>query len=145
MASDTTISHNHLSPLPIRLVETICLEIFHSLLLGKTVSNIHPLCPHSSITLPCGSLYTLYKLYTLSPLYTLYTLYTIYNIYHHHFTLACGPLDKPACIKTHLRNMIIVPEMIGSMVAVYNGKVETIPIRLETILLGISFILSYLE
>jgi small subunit ribosomal protein S15e len=35
----------------------------------------------------------------------------------------CGPLDRPAVIKTHLRNMIIVPEMIGSCVAVYNGKV----------------------
>ena len=35
----------------------------------------------------------------------------------------CGPLDKPAVIKTHLRNMLIVPEMIHSQVAVYNGKV----------------------
>ena len=35
---------------------------------------------------------------------------------------ACGPLDRPKVIKTHLRNMIVVPEMIGSMVAVYNGK-----------------------
>ena len=26
-------------------------------------------------------------------------------------------------VKTHLRNMIIVPEMIGSIVAIYNGKV----------------------
>jgi len=31
-------------------------------------------------------------------------------------------LEKPAVIKTHLRNMIIVPEMIGSIVGVYNGK-----------------------
>jgi small subunit ribosomal protein S15e len=37
--------------------------------------------------------------------------------------LGCGPLDKPKPIKTHLRNMIIVPEMIHSVVAVYNGKV----------------------
>eukprot|EP01125_Pyxidicula_operculata_P006358 TRINITY_DN2207_c0_g1_i2.p1 TRINITY_DN2207_c0_g1~~TRINITY_DN2207_c0_g1_i2.p1 ORF type:complete len:177 (+),score=18.29 TRINITY_DN2207_c0_g1_i2:74-532(+) len=29
--------------------------------------------------------------------------------------------DKPEVIKTHLRNMIIVPEMIGSIVGVYNG------------------------
>jgi len=36
---------------------------------------------------------------------------------------AAGPLDKPAPVKTHLRDMIIVPEMIGSTVAVYNGKV----------------------
>merc|ERR1712022_38526 len=31
--------------------------------------------------------------------------------------------QKPECIKTHLRNMIILPEMIGSVVGVYNGKV----------------------
>mmetsp|Transcript_6372 Transcript_6372/g.17031 ORF Transcript_6372/g.17031 Transcript_6372/m.17031 type:complete len:150 (-) Transcript_6372:1320-1769(-) len=30
--------------------------------------------------------------------------------------------EKPATVKTHLRNMIIVPEMIGSMIGVYNGK-----------------------
>jgi len=36
---------------------------------------------------------------------------------------AAGPLDKPAIVKTHLRDMIIVPEMVGSTVAVYNGKV----------------------
>jgi len=29
--------------------------------------------------------------------------------------------EKPAVVKTHLRNMIVVPEMIGSMVGVYNG------------------------
>ena len=35
----------------------------------------------------------------------------------------CGPFDKPEVVKTHLRNMIIVPEMIGSVVGIYNGKV----------------------
>merc|ERR1712107_906143 len=30
--------------------------------------------------------------------------------------------DKPVAVKTHLRNMVIVPEMIGSVVGVYNGK-----------------------
>lgn len=30
--------------------------------------------------------------------------------------------EKPAAVKTHLRNMIIIPEMIGSVVGVYNGK-----------------------
>jgi small subunit ribosomal protein S15e len=30
--------------------------------------------------------------------------------------------DKPDPVKTQLRNMIIVPEMIGSVVGVYNGK-----------------------
>mmetsp|Transcript_22989 Transcript_22989/g.40712 ORF Transcript_22989/g.40712 Transcript_22989/m.40712 type:complete len:149 (+) Transcript_22989:82-528(+) len=33
-----------------------------------------------------------------------------------------APMEKPATVKTHLRNMIIVPEMIGSVVGVYNGK-----------------------
>merc|ERR1712137_1079227 len=32
------------------------------------------------------------------------------------------PNEKPACVKTHLRNMIVVPEMIGSIIAIYNGK-----------------------
>ena len=30
--------------------------------------------------------------------------------------------EKPEPVRTHLRNMIIVPEMIGSIVGVYNGK-----------------------
>ena len=30
--------------------------------------------------------------------------------------------EKPECVKTHLRNMVIVPEMIGSIVGIYNGK-----------------------
>jgi hypothetical protein len=30
-----------------------------------------------------------------------------------------GPNSKPAMVKTHLRDMIIVPEMIGSVVGVY--------------------------
>ncbi|ORZ31179.1 ribosomal protein S15e [Catenaria anguillulae PL171] len=34
----------------------------------------------------------------------------------------CPENEKPAVVKTHLRNMIIVPEMIGSIVGVYNGK-----------------------
>lgn len=34
----------------------------------------------------------------------------------------CEENEKPATVKTHLRNMIIVPEMIASVVGVYNGK-----------------------
>ena len=33
-----------------------------------------------------------------------------------------APGDKPRGIKTHLRDMLIVPEMIGSIVGIYNGK-----------------------
>ncbi|KAF7490107.1 40S ribosomal protein S15 [Sarcoptes scabiei] len=32
------------------------------------------------------------------------------------------PLEKPEVVKTHLRDMLIIPEMVGSMVGVYNGK-----------------------
>ena len=31
-------------------------------------------------------------------------------------------MEKPAIIKTHMRNMIVLPEMIGSVIGVYNGK-----------------------
>ncbi|CCJ29064.1 unnamed protein product [Pneumocystis jirovecii] len=34
-----------------------------------------------------------------------------------------APGEKPAVVKTHLRNMIVVPEMIGSIIGIYNGKV----------------------
>ena len=30
--------------------------------------------------------------------------------------------EKPEPVRTHLRNMLIMPEMIGSVVGVYNGK-----------------------
>lgn len=35
------------------------------------------------------------------------------------------PGEKPKGIKTHLRNMLIVPEMIGSIVGIYNGEIST--------------------
>ena len=39
--------------------------------------------------------------------------------------------DKPEPVKTHLRNMVIVPEADGSVAGVYNGKpyitVEVMP------------------
>lgn len=31
-------------------------------------------------------------------------------------------LMKPECVKTHLRDMIILPEMVGCVVGIYNGK-----------------------
>ena len=37
----------------------------------------------------------------------------------------CPPNEKPDIVKTHLRNMIVVPEMTGSIVGVYDGKVFT--------------------
>lgn len=35
-------------------------------------------------------------------------------------------LEKPEPIKTHLRNMPILPEMVGSVIGVYNGKVYNV-------------------
>ena len=40
------------------------------------------------------------------------------------------PNEKPAVVKTHLRDMIIVPEMIGSVVGIYNGKVSRSGLRM---------------
>ncbi|KAI6229041.1 30S ribosomal protein S19 [Aphelenchoides fujianensis] len=31
-------------------------------------------------------------------------------------------LEKPVCIKTHLRNMIILPEMVGCVVGIHSGR-----------------------
>jgi small subunit ribosomal protein S15e len=36
--------------------------------------------------------------------------------------MEASPGEKPDAVRTHLRNMIVVPEMIGSVVGVYNGK-----------------------
>ncbi|CAB59883.1 40S ribosomal protein S15-B [Schizosaccharomyces pombe] len=42
--------------------------------------------------------------------------------------------EKPATVKTHLRNMIILPEMVGSVVGIYNGKLfNQVEIRPEMI------------
>lgn len=48
---------------------------------------------------------------------------------------ATGPHDKPAPVKTHLRNVMIIPEMLGSVVAVYNGKVFNV-VELRPEMLG---------
>lgn len=32
------------------------------------------------------------------------------------------PDEKPPVVKTHLRNMMILPEMVGNVIGVYNGK-----------------------
>ena len=40
--------------------------------------------------------------------------------------------EKPATVKTHLRDMIVVPEMIGSVIGIYNGKLfNTVEIKPE--------------
>eukprot|EP00761_Pharyngomonas_kirbyi_P003335 gb/GECH01003339.1/.p1 GENE.gb/GECH01003339.1/~~gb/GECH01003339.1/.p1 ORF type:complete len:146 (+),score=13.80 gb/GECH01003339.1/:1-438(+) len=47
----------------------------------------------------------------------------------------CPVGEKPAVVKTHLRNMIIVPEMVGSVVGVYNGKVFN-QVEIKTDMIG---------
>ena len=34
----------------------------------------------------------------------------------------CVEGEKPDVVRTHLRNMIVTPEMVGSVVGIYNGK-----------------------
>ncbi|KAL6519948.1 Small ribosomal subunit protein uS19x [Orobanche minor] len=43
--------------------------------------------------------------------------------------------DKPVLVRTHLRNMIIVPEMIGSVLGVYNGKTFN-PVEIKPEMIG---------
>lgn len=46
----------------------------------------------------------------------------------------CALLDKPKLIRTHLRNAIVLPEMVGCQVAVYNGKMlAVVEVRPEMI------------
>uniref|UniRef100_A0AC35TRP1 40S ribosomal protein S15 n=1 Tax=Rhabditophanes sp. KR3021 TaxID=114890 RepID=A0AC35TRP1_9BILA len=46
----------------------------------------------------------------------------------------CLPLEKPACVKTHLRDMIILPEMIGGVVGIHSGKTfNQVEIRAEMV------------
>lgn len=38
----------------------------------------------------------------------------------------CPEGEKPEAVRTHLRNMIVTPEMVGSVVGIYNGKITRI-------------------
>ena len=35
---------------------------------------------------------------------------------------AATALEKPTCVKTHQRDMLVLPEMVGNVIGVYNGK-----------------------
>lgn len=53
--------------------------------------------------------------------------------------------EKPAIVKTHLRSMIILPEMIGSILGVYNGRVFNqveIKVSIEQVLEAHHFVIS---
>ena len=61
----------------------------------------------------------------------------------------CPVNEKPDVVKTHLRDMIIVPEMTGSVVGVYNGKTFNqveIKVRLNANFVNLKiYFLVYLE
>ena len=43
--------------------------------------------------------------------------------------------EKPKAVKTHLRNCIILPEMVGSICEVYSGKYWT-PVEIKADMIG---------
>jgi small subunit ribosomal protein S15e len=47
----------------------------------------------------------------------------------------CQPGEKPSTVKTHLRNCIVMPEMVGNIVGVYNGKVFN-PVEVKFDMIG---------
>jgi small subunit ribosomal protein S15e len=53
--------------------------------------------------------------------------------------------EKPKGVKTHLRNCIVTPEMVGSLVEVYSGK-TFVPVEVKADMIGYflaEFSLSY--
>jgi len=42
---------------------------------------------------------------------------------------------RPPVIKTHVRDLVILPEMVGYTIAVYNGK-EFVPVRITPEMIG---------
>ena len=45
------------------------------------------------------------------------------------------PNEKPEMVKSHLRDVIIMPEMVGSIVGVYNGRTFN-PIEIKGEMIG---------
>ena len=43
--------------------------------------------------------------------------------------------EKPKGVKTHLRNAIVLPEMVGSVAEVYNGR-DFVPVEIKTGMIG---------
>jgi len=46
-----------------------------------------------------------------------------------------GKSKRPPVIRTHVRDLVILPEMIGLTIAVYNGK-EFVPVRIVPQMIG---------
>ena len=43
--------------------------------------------------------------------------------------------SRPAVVKTHYRNMVVLPEMVGSIIGVHNGKVF-MPVEIKSQMIG---------
>ena len=55
------------------------------------------------------------------------------------------PGAKPNPVKTHYRNFIIIPEMVGSVIAIHTGKVfSNVEIKVQNIIFQFDMIGSYL-
>ena len=46
-----------------------------------------------------------------------------------------NPGEKPACVRTHLRSMVILPEFVDNVIGIYNGK-EFIEIQVKPEMIG---------
>ncbi len=46
-----------------------------------------------------------------------------------------GKFKRPPVIRTHVRDMVVLPEMVGLTIAVYNGK-EFVPVRITPWMIG---------
>merc|ERR1712072_469087 len=46
-----------------------------------------------------------------------------------------GIREKPSTVKTHLRNMIILPQMVGGVIGVYNGK-DFVTVEIKPAMIG---------
>ncbi|MEM0023948.1 MAG: 30S ribosomal protein S19 [Thermofilaceae archaeon] len=51
------------------------------------------------------------------------------------YLMAEGKVKKQPMIKTHLRDMIVLPEMVGLTLHVYNGK-EFVPVEIRPEMIG---------
>ena len=47
----------------------------------------------------------------------------------------CGVGERPKGVKTHLRNAIVLPEMVGSIIEVYRGN-EFVPVEIKADMIG---------
>ncbi|KAM7280555.1 hypothetical protein ACFE04_007689 [Oxalis oulophora] len=90
-------------------------------LYGTSVSNVSTLFIGCTACRDSPSEFHFYFLFLMFLHLFGYNSQTI-SLFHLKRKREAPPGEKPEPVRTHLRNMIIVPEMIGSIIGVYNGK-----------------------